>query len=279
MKGKIISQELLKRTKLPLNQRLQEIIDIVAQKEGFQVEILPEEYIAYYVGVNNGSGHRCVDGRAVLEQAGEEATGFSNEAYNGAQFPGGTCGVIGAIRVVLDMSETEARSLAKGTCDKHGISMGDHTDDDHGRITNLAELVIRTAGCGNQDAGEMGRIPMYEEIYYDGLVADRITWLRENGGSVPPLSGNHFENLPAINLDPNITFGNRGAVLEGKSVFNLDLATLYNLAGLLYDDRNAQENDVDGRSDFQDAIAHEVVRDYFQTLTALDGGNKVFVKE
>lgn len=267
--------------KVSFQQRLLALVKEVAEEESFTVERLDERYNKYYLPATK-NGHRCVDGRCVLESYGDGSpTGYKNTDYRGDQFPGGTFGIIGALRVTTSLDEVEAREVVKKVCKEQGIQMGDHIDDGHGKIKTKEELEKRTRGCGNQDAAGDGKIPMYAGLVNREVIENRFTWLKENGGAVPVLTGEHREHLAAINLVKGQTF-NTSEVVGHKveSIFNSDLMAVYELAGNIFErlaSQGIQHQGPVGKKDFQKAMVKEVVRDYMQTLVALGVGNKLAV--
>lgn len=195
-----------------LSNQLLTLVKQTAQEEGFETGNLEEKYHQYYVS-SLKNGHRCVDGRAVLETYEDgQPTDYKNENNLGDQFPGGTFGIIGALRVVAKLDENKAREVVKKVCDNQGIRMGDHIDDGHGQIKIKEELEQRTKGCGNQDAAGDGKIPMYADLVNEEIIKDRFAWLRTNNGAVPVLTGEHEEKLATVNLEAGKTFNTSKAV-------------------------------------------------------------------
>lgn len=252
------------------------IVKNVSQQEGFEVKPLEEKYAKHYTQIKN-TGHRCVDGRAVLEQYQDGSkTPWKNEDYLGAQLPGGTFGLISTLRVVAGIDEVRAREAVMSVCNSLDQKMGDHIDDEHGHTQSKQELDSRFKGCGNQDASGDGKIPMYAGFMTEELVKDRFEWLRENGGSVPALTGEHNEHLAAINLKPETTFNTPQAVESDESVFNADLPYVWNLAGEMYTQLVGSQMT---QEEFQTKVVEAVVRDYAQTLVALGGQKEFYIRE
>ena len=261
-----------------LSKQLLTLVKQVAQEEKFETGDLEEKYHHYYIP-SLKNGHRCVDGRAVLEvYKGGESTGYKNENNLGDQFPGGTFGIIGALRMVVKLNENKTREVVKKVCDQNNIRMGDHIDDGHGQIKTKEELEQRVRGCGNQDAAGDGKIPMYADLVDENTIKDRFSWLRANNGAVPVLTGEHEEKLAAVNLEAGKTFNTSKAVSKGKSIFNADLVTAHELGGYIFDElTEIQHQGPVEKQVFQKAFVKEVVRDYMQTLVALGGGKKMYI--
>lgn len=265
---------------IPFQKRLLGFVKEVAQEEGFQIERLDQKYNQYYVS-SKKDGHRCVDGRGILETYGDGSlTGYKNEGYSGDQFPGATLGIIEATRVVGGLDEETTRQVVKKTCDTNGIKMGGHIDDAQGEITTREELEARTRGCGNQDAAAEGRIPMYIGLVDRDVIDDRFVWLKENRGVVAILAGGHEEKLAAVNLETEKTFDTLEAVKDNESIFNADLVAAHELGGQIFDELMISGIPHQGSADreiFQRELVSEVIRDYMQTLVALGRPKKLSI--
>ena len=255
---------------------LREIVERVAEEEGFKVETLPSEYEPFYTQVLP-TGHRCVDGRAVKPEMGARSDPeFGAEQYKGMQLSGGSLGVVNAVRLVSALDEKQAREVVKAAADQLRQRLGDHIDDKHGHLDG-PQLKERFEGCGNQDAIAAGKLPMYKGIEID--VADRMRWLEESGGVVAVLTGDHQEQLAAVNLVPETTFDTCQAVSEGKSTFNADLPEVWQFAGAMYEQLPDSARQEWSQEEFQQAIVEAVMRDYLQTLKALGALRTVYIRE
>lgn len=229
---------------------LKSILVQVAQEEGFTLNPIEPEYNQYYIRVDQTQGDRCVDDRSMLKIPGYP---YSEGKYTGIMLPGGTLGLIDALRYSAKISESEARQKIGKTYQQNSWRIGGHIDDEHGHIKDVEVLKTRNNGCGDQDKKRTGKIPMFKDIISPSEVDSRFVWIRENG-FLPALGGEHTASAAAVNLIPDTTYNNQAAVPADRAVFNADLWAMAQRAGKL----NQSE-------DFIKAV----IRNYCQTLKAL----------
>jgi hypothetical protein len=245
---------------------------------GFELLILPKIYKRYFIKISRIYADRCVDGRSVVEKdSNGTLTGFSNENYLGPQFPGGTLGILDTTILITKIDEKHARDLlikAYHTC---GFLMGGHIDDDHGKITKKSNLLKRLSGCGNQKSAQQKKIHMLSGIFEQkGLSENRIAWLRKNKAEVPPLAGDHSENLSSISFSIEKVFDTANANLKKRSIFNLDIVHAQVRAAAIYDELNNSQVQI-VKDKFVEKFTSLVIRNYLQTIVALGGEKSIYL--
>ena len=280
MKGKIMNEIVVLKKEIEVQKNLLEIVSLVAKEEGFTIESLEQRFSKYYVPVDNKSGRRCVDGRKPLEFYGDgKVTDYKDNSYTGSQLAGGSAGEVSALRLVTGLSENEAQEVVMTTDYKQGFRLGNHNDNKHGKITSELELSQRIDGCGDQDKSSQGALPMYESLKLDQEVKQaRVNWIKEKGGLYLTLGGSHEEKAAVINLTDGITFDTKQAVLAEESVFNQDVREAWKLAPELFQELPLEVKEKIKEADFQYQMTEALIRNYLQTLKALNGPNKLQIK-
>ncbi len=234
----------------------------------FSLKEIEQRYAQYYIKVDPTQGDRCVDDRFILENLGEEYS-YDKGKYTGRQFPGGTFGIIGVLRVLTGLNEEQVRKLVLQVYEENGWQIGDHIDDDHNQITDVEILDLRNRGCGHEDKIREGALPLYQKIVTSQEVDKRFEWIRKQGGYLPVLTGNHLAEAAGVNLIANETFGNKEAVSNKDHFFNCDLATVAEVAQKLYQPISNESWFSGDKQIFVDKFIKTVTRDYLQTLAAL----------
>jgi len=251
-------------------QRLFQQAEKTLRQEGFERTPLEEKIESFFTSDNN-AGVRCVDGRGRLLKFSDGTPIEYTGTYLGPQLPGGVNSIIGVTRLLTSVVENEAQELTLRALQGLGIKPGNHIDDAHGTIQTQEELETRTSGCGNQDQIAKGGLPMYKGTVTASDVISRVKWLRDIGGSLPVLTGDHQERAATLNLVSETTFNTQKAVTDGSSIFNADLPIIPSFAKAVFDQLPTQRQKGRSRGLFADQMVEEVVRDYAQTLIALNG--------
>ncbi len=251
---------------------LLEIIKKVIQETGFNEILFPPELEPYYVELASKHPDRCVDGRKALEKFAER--------YKGAQLAGGSLGMVDVLRIIMPhITEEKIRKIIEKTYSDNGLVIGAHIDDKHGEIKDSDELNNRTEGCGNQMVVANGKVDVASELKVTPeLVKGRITWVRslEDKGVVVTLTGHHQEKVAVVNFISGTTFDTQNA--ENSEAFNMDLATVYDRAGLIFETLELEHEDLGNKENFQEVFTKVAFTDYLQTLSALGAPKTVAIR-
>lgn len=255
----------------PLGQNLLTELQQLADELGFTVKEMKSNLSNHYIPVDSSQGDRCVDDR---RDKPIDNYPYDQGEYNGRQFPGGTFGIIGALRVVTGMKEKEAQDLVVRAYRKRGWKIGDHIDDEHGQITDLEKLEKRTKGCGNQDAIRAGKVGIYSFVAPEE-VDSRFELIKRERGYLPVLTGEHEAVGAGINLKKGTTFNPKSAVPKKESIFNLDLLEVEGVAKELWQELDSRQKQDQTEESFVSSFLRTVIKDYLQTLAALNGPREI----
>jgi len=127
------------------------------------------------------------------------------DGNNGVKFPGGTYGIVDAIKTLTGSTEEEAWDKAQ----KAGIPMGAHTDSHHGELGCGYGRLVQTAP---ESVGAAGAVP----------VADRFQRVTDAHGTAPMLYGEHAPTHATINYKEGLSIDPDQAVPAGFGIFNYD---------------------------------------------------------
>lgn len=175
-----------------------------------------------YVAVSPG-GIRCVDDRGDL--TGENLS---------IQLPGAGLHLVDLLRLALAHSQEETTEavlwemaqdvLASAPARQYGISGGVHIDDEHGHLTDPAQLQVRNSGCGYDSVRleVLGRLESNIPGYQAGT---HIKKAKDTGWNVQILTGEHHsEATAAINYLTGQTLWTKSLWEEGRvPSFNYDI--------------------------------------------------------
>jgi len=259
---------------------LMKCLEEVAQEENFPLIDLEEKYKPYFVSFESSDGDRCVDDRYILTGLSEQYPydKTQNSGYKGIALPGGTFGFIDALRYVTEMREDEAQNLVMQVYQENKWLIGDHIDDEHGQISDPEILKQRNQGCGDQDKKRAGLIPMLKDIVTSDDVDSRFIWIR-NKGFLPVLAGEHRAKIAIVNLKEGETYCNEKAVKDDNYAFNFDLAEVEKRAAVFGQALEDQDKLSGEKNQFIEEIVRAVLRNYFQTLKALNGPAEIQVRK
>ena len=135
---------------------------------------------------------------------------------NGVEFPGGTYGIIDAIKVLTGCTEEQAWERAQAA----GIPMGAHSDEHHG---------VKGCGYGKLVETEPGTVLAPEAVQ----VEKRHARIEAAGGVLPVLHGEHAPTHATINYRGGTSIDPDLAVAGGFGIFNYDYWAALDYALLL----------------------------------------------
>lgn len=147
---------------------------------------------------------RCVDERQAIDNT------------NGVEIPGGTYGLIDAIKFLTGRSEEDAWALAFAC----GIPLGVHTDEYHGPL-----------GCGYAKLVEVNYKAVLAVESVPAIL--RLGRIEQAGGTVLTLLGDHAPTHAVVNKRYGCSLDPDQAVAEGLGIFNFDKWAAYEFGKML----------------------------------------------